>query len=438
MSNKSSETAKIETTKIEEENSQNSPNSIKVKTEVETKAEIAAEIRKSKSGNGNQSDKSKNKINQNKFTAKIWQVLNGKIFKILVTGLLSLLFFVFLTMFLLTPSNFQKPLMDHSHFRLQYIFQGQIEDFATPRYQVDYIKDVCSGALTESPIHFHDNKGQIVHLHWQKITGGQVLKFYGLNKIGGIDGIMGWKLDDLAKFKLTQIPIHSQSLPKPKGNDKFWVYTGEKDKFEKRNFEEFVKTDLETFFGQTSIIRQNQEEEEKLKKQSEIFFGIKVQAHSGIDHANETEEQIHLAETQRLENEKKALENRNNNVQNSLKNLSSISNSEQNSQQNLQNISANIFNSNSNSNLNLNPNSQNSSSTNSSFTNSNSQNSIQNNSLPNNSQSNSSQKTETELKKINNLLGNVIIFVQESEPTNDQIKLRFDNLEPLGDSVCGG
>ena len=47
-------------------------------------------------------------------------------------------------------------------------------------------------------------------------------------------------------------------------------------------------------------------------------------------------------------------------------------------------------------------------------------------------------KTEEELKEINNLLGNVVIFVQSTEPTQEQIKKQFDVLEPLSPSTCGG
>jgi len=414
------------------------------KTDLETEVET-----KSNNENSRPKEKSKEK-------SKMWKIVT-----LLAGTLVSLVIISLLAMFFLTPSNFRSPRMDHSHFRLQYIFQGQSEDFAMPRYQVDYIKDVCNDALTESPIHFHDNIGQIVHIHWQKVTGGEVLKFYGLNKIGGIDGIMGWKMDDLAKFKLTQIPIHSQSLPQPKGNDKFWVYAGEKGKFEKRNFEDFVKMDLETFFDQKSIIRQNQEEEDKLKTKtsqnensnskinsnlSQNFVqnlenkntnvgvkltenleknlenlvkigSLKVLAHNGIDHANETEAEIHLAETQRLEIEKKALEDRNNMVFSSQNNFQNqTTNSSQNSQT-LQNNSQQNSSTNSNSQI----------STNSNLT-----------SGQTSSQISPSTKTEIELKKINNLLGNVVIFVQETEPTQEQIKLRFDNLQPLGESVCGG
>jgi len=50
-----------------------------------------------------------------------------------------------------------------------------------------------------------------------------------------------------------------------------------------------------------------------------------------------------------------------------------------------------------------------------------------------------STETETErLTRINNLLGNVVIFVQNDTPSNDEIKVRFNNLVPLTDSTCGG
>ena len=50
----------------------------------------------------------------------------------------------------------------------------------------------------------------------------------------------------------------------------------------------------------------------------------------------------------------------------------------------------------------------------------------------------SGQETEEEqLTRINNLVGNVVIFVQSDKPTDRQIKDRFNDLEPLTDSSCG-
>lgn len=43
-----------------------------------------------------------------------------------------------------------------------------------------------------------------------------------------------------------------------------------------------------------------------------------------------------------------------------------------------------------------------------------------------------------DLQRINNLLGDVVIFVQEEKPTGEQIKDQFNNLAPLTESTCGG
>lgn len=48
------------------------------------------------------------------------------------------------------------------------------------------------------------------------------------------------------------------------------------------------------------------------------------------------------------------------------------------------------------------------------------------------------ESEEQKLTRINNLVGNVVIFAQKDKPTDQQIKDRFNKLEPLSDSTCGG
>ena len=311
---------------------------------------------------------------------------NSKFLKtggIILASVLVLCLLTIASFYLFIPSRFTNPKTDHYHFRMQYVFRGQAENFSTPRYQVEYIKDVCKGDLTESPIHFHDNKDQIVHIHWQGITGGDVLKFYGLNKVGGLDGYMGLKLDKLFQFPptITALPIHGQSLPKASEEDKYFVYIGDKDKFEKKDFNQFLSQNLEEFFGKNSILRLQREELEKEEKKSSFILNplgsVQTLAHSGQEHATVTEAQQHEISVRKAELEKKAIEERNNLVK--------------------------------------------------SVTNDNAA-----------TKTKTSAKTEEELKKINNLIGNIVIFVQPNEPTSEQIQARFNNLEPLSLSVCGG
>jgi hypothetical protein len=246
----------------------------------------------------------------------------------------------------LSQDNISYPAKDHAHFRMQYVYHGTIENFADAKYQTPYDKGQCDGSLTKEPIHLHDTKNQIVHLHWARITGGEVLKNYGLNLIGGQDDKLGYQLYELTKFKVTPIPIFGKVLPQPESGDKLWFYSGEKDNFKSRTIEEFKSQDMEKFFGVTSQERLDQE---KYGDKISFFSSVKVLAHG--DSSNHDKE---------------------------LANNSTTSTTSQ------------------------------------------------------------APKTEEELKQINNLLGNVVIFVQSTEPTQDQIKRQFDVLEPLSPSTCGG
>jgi hypothetical protein len=305
----------------------------------------------------------------------------------------------------LSKENIVIPKQDHSHFRIKYIFNGQEENFGSPRYQTDYTKDICDGSLTESPLHFHDNKTDYQHLHWARMTGGQMLKFYGLNLIGGLDGYIGFKMDKLPK--ITPVPIYGKHLPEPRKEDQFWVYTGVENKdekgilngnweFQKRNFEDFKNKSFEEFFGVESQARKDLERYGIVDQKSFLEFGkVTTYAHGGVEHANQSEEQKHLLELGELAN----TENLNNQVVAQNQNQDSSQISSQTSSQ------------------------------------SSSQDSTQNQTAP---KPEFDPVTGEELKSINNFLGDVVIFVQPTEPTNDQISARFKSMVKLDKSSCGG
>ena len=259
-----------------------------------------------------------------------------------------------LVRFGLSQDNISYPAKDHTHFRLQYVYHGTMENFADSKYQTPYDKGQCDASLSKEPIHLHDSKNQVVHLHWARITGGQILKNYGLNLIGGQDDKLGYELYELTKFKVTSLPIFGKVLPQPESNDKLWLYSGDKDNFKPRAIDEFKTDTLEKFFGVESQVRKD---EEQYGNKVSLLENIKVSAHGGVIDGDEDIKVVSIP---------------------SSKNSNSSSPSEP------------------------------------------------------------KPKTEEELKEINNLLGNVILFVQSSEPTQDQIKKQFDVLEPLSPSTCGG
>lgn len=48
------------------------------------------------------------------------------------------------------------------------------------------------------------------------------------------------------------------------------------------------------------------------------------------------------------------------------------------------------------------------------------------------------EHSQDDLKRLNNLIGNVVIFSQKDKPSDETIKARFADLEPLSDSACAG
>jgi hypothetical protein len=224
-----------------------------------------------------------------------------------------------------SPAPIRNPKFEHLHFRMQIVNGGKAVNFADKSFQEGYAKDNCNAELTKNPIHFHDNKDQFVHIHWKDVSGGMVLKYYGWNRIGGPDGLMGYRAD--ADFKA--VPIHGRSLPTPK-SETMYVYTGDQNGYKQRDAAAFLDQNLESFFNKPSNVPSGQ-----TTLIDKLF--PKAAAHNGESHAE-----------------------------------------------------------------------------------------------------GESHGDDEDLKRINNLLGNVVIFVQDKAPSDGQIKDRFKDLEPLTESACAG
>lgn len=235
-----------------------------------------------------------------------------------------------------SPVVIRNPKLEHYHFRMQILVDGKAENFAEEKYQKGYVKDQCNANLPEQPIHFHDNKDQFTHIHWEGMTGGMVLKYYGWNYIEGIGGALGYKLDDLKDIQ--KVTTHGNFLPAIPNDTIPYVYTGDENSYQERSFEDFKKQDLEQFFGKTS----NSPAHELNKQTTSLLDGVfpKANAHGGEADGSDGEP--------------------------------------------------------------------------------------------------GEESEEQKLTRINNLLGNVVIFAQKDKPSDQQIKERFNDLEPLSDSTCGG
>lgn len=261
--------------------------------------------------------------------------MSNKVIRMINASLISLLVllgFGSATLYLTTPSHVRGPETDHYHFRMQIITGSGDINFADSKFQRSYDKASCDARTPNEPIHFHDNKSQVTHIHWNGTTGGEVLKYYGWNYIGGPDQILGVRFSKEAFLK--PVFVHGSILPVPKPKSLF-VYTGDATSHKKRELSEFLHQDLEVFFGRKSSIS--------------LTLIPAASAHEGTTHepAEENGRRATTAPT-------------------------------------------------------------------------------------------GIETTDQRLARINNLLGNMVIFATDQEPPAEEVARRFNQLEPLTDSTCGG
>lgn len=238
--------------------------------------------------------------------------------------------------FAISPSTIRAPKFEHYHFRMQVLVNGEAENFGEKGYQTGYKKDQCNANLPEQPIHFHDNKDQFTHIHWEGMTGGMVMKYYGWNQIGGLDGALGYKLDDLSDIQ--KVTTHGDYLPEIPKDAQLYIYSGDEKSYKARTLADWRDQDLEKFFNKESNSPAHEQNKNGGDPLSALF--PTASAHGEESHTTGAE---------------------------------------------------------------------------------------------------TPKESETEkLTRINNLIGNVVIFAQKDAPSDKEIKHRFDMLEPLTESTCGG
>lgn len=233
-----------------------------------------------------------------------------------------------------SPSNFRRPSFEHYHFRTQIVVDSQPVDFSREEFQEDTTagSTSCSVSLSGTPIDFHDNEDQMTHIHWGGVTGGQFLKYYGWNLIGGNDDSLGTRYD-MGMMNMHRVGIKGDVLPEIPQDANFYVYIGDENGYERKDWNDFLNMDLEEFFEKKSSITSGEASFNIMD-----LFTQKAYAHGAVEDDHEENGELDKAT----------------------------------------------------------------------------------------------------LERINNLIGNVVIFVQENEPSSEEIQQRFANLAPLHNSSCGG
>jgi hypothetical protein len=149
----------------------------------------------------------------------------------------------FLLNTLISRPHLNFPLKTLYRLRIDLIVDGKAVSFQDDEYQSKEL--TCANASSVLPMSFQEKKGHILTVHWQGITGGEVLKYYGLNKIGGLDNVLGYRLDTLPNIQA--VNTKQTTIPKPSSNSNIYVYTGRANDIKAANSIDFLTQDLEVF-----------------------------------------------------------------------------------------------------------------------------------------------------------------------------------------------
>lgn len=292
------------------------------------------------------------------------KVLLSRWFISLVLLLLLVVLPIVVFLFVINPSVIRSPKVAHHHFRMQLYVEGANVNFSGGDFQETFEKGICDGGITDTPIHVHDNKDQYIHIHWKNITGGQVLKYYGLNRTDIIDDFMGVTFRE-NWYKPELLEVRSKGIPKSSKN--IFIYQVKDGEAVKRDKNDFLYQDLEKFFGQKSSLTLEQED----AKTDSSLFGIKALAH-GI-----------------------AREDLPAGIPGQTNETQITGTSEGGDPLIIRPVEQEI-------------------------------------------QTVKIVTDEKELKKLNDVIGDVIIFVQDEEPTSEQVNDKLDDFVQLEASSCGG
>jgi hypothetical protein len=197
-----------------------------------------------------------------KFKRFKWVVLFLTLIPIVATvGLISLTTFV-------SRPHFNNPYYTNYHLRLQLVYNGQLTTFAFENTQEANEFKVCDLNLITKPIYQNAFNSQLFKVSWEGVTGGEILKYYGLNLVGGSNEVLGYRFND-AFVPQKLLTLKTLDI-KPTKQHKTFVYKNRQDGFIKLDPLDFLYKDIELVVKKSNI--------RLLREQSQPnnFFGVKA------------------------------------------------------------------------------------------------------------------------------------------------------------------
>jgi uncharacterized protein YneF (UPF0154 family) len=186
------------------------------------------------------------------YFSDLWKFRRFKyvaIFLIILSILFGVAGFSFVTYF--SRPYFNNPVFTNYHLRLQLINNGQIVSISGQNDERTNEFKVCDLTLLNRPIYQNSFNSELFQVSWEGITGGEILKYYGLNLVGGFDDVLGYRVKK--NFGVEAIkPFQGNGISVSK-KSKVFAYFKRQDGYEKLDQLDFLFKDIELAVKKSNI-----------------------------------------------------------------------------------------------------------------------------------------------------------------------------------------
>lgn len=147
-----------------------------------------------------------------------------------------------------SPLAISWPKENDDKVRIQVVINGNRVDFSNDEFQHTNKNIRCKDGLSSSPMFFADGIDQILYTKWEGVNGKIFLKNYGFENTAPFEGYLGIKINKFPNIE--PVPITGDVLPEPEKPYNLYVYTGDKFNYQQKDESAFLTKPFDRFLAE--------------------------------------------------------------------------------------------------------------------------------------------------------------------------------------------
>lgn len=165
--------------------------------------------------------------------------------------------------------------------RLQIVVEGDAIDFSQQPFQNNAL-ELCSNDIIDRPFGVYEGNSQIIHMHWENLTGANLLRNYGFKNTGPFENYLGVNLNNFPDYE--PISIQGNLITTPEETFEYYVYTGNQFTYTRRDETEFLNRSIKDLLTR------------ELGEKYNWLSNINAHAQIGVESGEDLENELFISE----------------------------------------------------------------------------------------------------------------------------------------------